>query len=68
MLFITLLEKSYSFIQDFIRNTTRVPFLYSFFTELLNPNFVFRFDKIRIKNPILVFHFSIDEQLTEVGK
>ena len=30
--------------------------------------FVFHFDKIQIKNPILVFHFSIDEQLTEVGK
>ena len=29
---------------------------------------VFHFDKIRIKNPILVFHLSIDEQLTEVWK
>ena len=36
--------------------------------ELLRPNFIFDFDKIRIKNLIVVFHFSIDEQLREVGK
>ena len=30
--------------------------------ELVRPNFVFHFDKIRIKNPILVFHFSIENE------
>ena len=39
---------------------TKAEFRFSFF--------VFHFDKIQIKNPILAFHYSIDEQLTEVGK